>query len=277
MSAEKDNSILSVDVNNILKQKNPRLHKRLPGFVINLLKRIVHEKEINEFLSKYPGVQDMEFVRAVLEFMDVTYEFEGLENIPEGGRYVFAANHPLGGLESLVMMEIISTKFEKFVFVVNDILMTLKQLSNLFLPVNKHGSQSRDSLKKLNECYASDIQILFFPAGLVSRRQGRIIKDLKWQKTFIVKAVEYQRDIVPVFIEGRNSGFFYFLANFRKFLGIKANIEMLFLPHEMFKQKGKTIRFVFGKPISYRFFDDSKSFTEWAAYLRELTYSMQKK
>lgn len=272
MSSE---SPLQIDVLGIIKSKNPKAAKRIPRFVIRYLERIIHQQELNEFLKDRHGLADMDFVRSAIEYMNLSIEFSGFENVPQNGRFVFAANHPLGGLESLVFMEIISQKFNNFVFVVNDILMALKPMSGLFIPVNKVGSQSRESVDKVNSAYSSEKQILFFPAGLVSRRTKGKIVDTPWQKSFVSKAVESERDIVPVYIEGRNSNFFYRLANFRKFLGIKTNIEMLYLVDEMIKQRGNTIRIVFGKPIPYTTFDKSKTYIEWAAYLKDIVYLMK--
>ncbi len=271
-----DSELLKVDVEGVLKAKNPKLAKRVPRFLISYLKRIVHQEEINELLENSRGKLDMEFVEAVIDYMGLKVEVTGFENIPDNGKLVFAANHPLGGLESLVLMKVVNSKFNDFVFIVNDILMVLKPLAGLFVPVNKHGSQSREVINRINKVYASDSQILYFPAGLVSRKiKGKII-DLPWQKSFVNKSVEYKRDIVPVYIDGRNSRFFYNLSNFRKFLGIKANVEMLYLVDEMMKQKGKTIHITFGKPVAYSKFDKSESAGHWADYLHKLTYSLKK-
>jgi putative hemolysin len=272
---EEDQS-LRIDVDAVLEAKNPKLARRLPRFVKSYLKRIVHQDTINKFLEESKGKQGIEFVEATIKFLDLKVEIEGFENLPDSGRYIFAANHPLGGLESLVLMSTVNKKFKDFKFVVNDILMFLKPLAVLFLPINKHGSQSRESLTLINEYYASDYQILYFPAGLVSRKIKGKVQDLAWQKSFVNKAVEFKRDIVPIFIEGRNSNFFYNLSRFRKFLGIKANIEMLYLADEMMKQRGKTIKIVFGEVFPYTNIDKSKNTTEWAAYFRNLVYSLQK-
>ncbi len=148
--------------------------------------------------------------------------------------------------------------YKNIKFPVNDILMNLENLSGIFLPVNKHGGQAKDAIRQLEETYASDSQILYFPAGLCSRKRHGIIKDLVWHKSFITKAIQHKRDIVPAFFSGRNSNFFYNLSNLRKSLGIKANIEMLYLPDEMFRQKEKDISLVFGKPIPWQTFDNSK-------------------
>jgi putative hemolysin len=268
--------VFKIDVDAVLEAKNPKLAKRMPKFIKHYLKRIVHQEEINAFMVANPHLQGLDFVRATIDYMGLKVEAEGFENVPAEGRFVFAANHPLGGLESVVLMHIVSQKFDDFRFVVNDILMFMKPLSSLFVPVNKHGSQSRSALETINEMYASDFQLLYFPAGLVSRKIKGEIKDLTWQKSFINKAVEYKRDVIPVYIAGRNSQFFYNLARLRKFFGIKVNIEMLYLVDEMMKQKGNTIKLIFGKPVSYTTFDKSKNPVEWAAFLRDLTYSLKK-
>jgi 1-acyl-sn-glycerol-3-phosphate acyltransferase len=268
--------LFQIDVEAVLKEKNPKLLTRLPRFFIKWLKKIVHQEEINEFLKKNSEKFDLDFVEEAIRYFNLEIEVNGYENIPNSGRFVFAANHPLGALESIVLMKVVSGKYNKFAFVVNDILMFMKPISGMFVPVNKHGSQSKDSIIKLNEVYRSDKQILFFPAGLVSRKRKGQIKDLKWQKSFVSKAIETERDIIPVYIGGCNSNFFYNLARLRGFLKIKANIEMLFLVDEMMKQRNQKISITFGQPISYKFFDQSKTFADWAEYLRELVYTLKK-
>jgi putative hemolysin len=148
-------------------------------------------------------------------------------------------------------------------------------LKELFIPVNKHGKSGIESVKMINAQFASDELTLVFPAGLVSRKQdGGIIKDLEWKKSFITKARQYQRDIIPVYVEGNNSNFFYNLSRWRKRLGIKANIEMFYLMDEMYKQRGKKITIYFGEPIKYSIFDKTKTDEQWANYIKELVYKL---
>jgi 1-acyl-sn-glycerol-3-phosphate acyltransferase len=264
-----------IDVEDVLRSKNPSLAKAVPKFAFNYLKRIIHQDEINIILREYGHLKDAEFIKASLDFMGITYRVFGKENIPSAGRYFFVSNHPLGGLDGLVFMNELSKHFSDIKFPVNDILMNLRNLSGIFLPVNKHGAQAKDAIRKLEETYASDSQILYFPAGLCSRKKRRVIKDLKWHKSFITKAVEHKRDIVPAFFAGRNSNFFYNLSNIRTFIGIKSNIEMLYLPGEMFMQKGKDLLLVFGKPIPWQIFDNSKSPTEWADWVKVKSYALE--
>lgn len=265
---------MQVDVAEIIRAKSPRLAKKMPRFVVNFLRRLVHEKDVNEILAKANGATGIDFVNIGVESLELKRQVRGMENIPSEGRFIFVANHPLGGLESLMMMKTINEKYSDFMFVVNDFLMALEPLRPIFIPINKVGKQSRTNAEQLNELYASDKQVLYFPAGLCSRKiKGKIV-DLPWQKNFIVKAVEYQRDIIPIYIGGKNSNFFYRLANWRKRLKIKFNIEMLFLVDEMFKQRGQTITLTIGKPIPYATFDKSKTPIEWAEWVKTETYKM---
>jgi 1-acyl-sn-glycerol-3-phosphate acyltransferase len=264
-----------IDVERILFSKNPALAKAVPRFIVNYLKRIVHQEELNNFLRIYGHLKDSELIEAGLKHFEIKYNVSGTENIPETGRYIFVSNHPLGGLDGLVFIYELSKHFHDIKFPVNDILTNIENLSGIFLPVNKHGSQGRDAAKRIEEAYSSESQILYFPAGLCSRKKKGVIKDLQWHKSFISKAIQHHRDIVPAYFSGRNSDFFYNLSNLRKLVGIKANIEMLYLADEMFRQKDKEIRLVFGKTIPWVTFDRSRSAPEWADWVKSKSYELE--
>ena len=269
------NEILQLDVEKILYSKNPALKKAVPKFIIRYLKRIVHQDGLNDFLKIAGNARDAEFIKAGLDYFNIRYSVWGVENIPASGRYIFVSNHPLGGLDGLVFIYELSKHFNELKFPVNDILMNITNLSGIFLPVNKHGGQDREAVRKIEGAYASDSQVLYFPAGLCSRKKKGIIRDLQWHKSFITKAVQYKRDIVPAYFSGRNSGFFYNLSNIRNFLGIKANIEMLYLADELFKQKGKKIDLIFGKTIPWQTFNHKKTPVEWADWVKGKSYELK--
>lgn len=265
----------AIDVENVLYSKNPALKKVVPKFIMNYLKRIVHQDDINEFLREGSHLRDADMVGAFLSKFEIKFKVSGTENIPEKGRCIFVSNHPLGGLDGLVFIYELSKHFPDIKFPVNDILTNIENLSGILLPVNKHGSQGKEAARMIEAAYSSDSQILYFPAGLCSRKKRGVIKDLTWHKSFISKAIQHKRDVVPAYFSGRNSNFFYNLANIRKFLGIKGNIEMLYLADEMFKQKGKEISLTFGKPIPWQTFDKSKSAPEWADWVKSKSYELQ--
>jgi putative hemolysin len=265
-----------VDVREVFRKKNPNLARFIPGFVFRYLKRIIHQDEINEVMPRIQHLEGLEFVRAGLDHFGINIRSYGEEHIPRDGRFIFVANHPLGGLDGLVFAKEVGDIFPNVQFIVNDILLNIENLNPIFVPVNKHGKQSTEYVRKIEDTYRSDAQVLNFPAGLCSRKIKGEIVDLEWHKSFINKAKKHQRDIIPVYISGRNSNFFYNLAKIRAFLGIKANIEMLYLPNEMFKQKVKNIDIIFGKPIDYRMLDKRFTPREWAQKIKNHVYQLGK-
>lgn len=274
MKAMGTEKLMQVDVEKVIASKNPKLLKRIPRFVIRYLKRIVHQDDINDFLSRHGHKKGLDFVDAILSDFNIKIETFGEENIPKEGRFIFAANHPMGGLESNAFIQVVAKHYKNIKFPVNDIIMNLTPMHNILIPVNKHGAQNRDAVRKLEEEFAGDNQILFFPAGLVSRKIKGKITDLEWKKTFVSKAIQHKRDIIVVYIHGKNSKFFYNLAKWRKFFGIKANIEMLYLVNEAYKQYNRTIKIVFSKPITWQELKEKDNAKIWAGRLKEKCYEL---
>ncbi len=229
-----------IEIEKVLAEKNPRLAKALPGFIISYIKKVLHQDQINDFIAVHGHLFGFDFIEKIIQEFGVEIEIQGIEHVPASGGIVLASNHPLGGLDALAMMHMLGKKRKDMRFIVNDILLSFKNLKELFIPVNKHGKSGAESVKMINAQFASSELTLVFPAGLVSRKQdGGVIKDLEWKKSFITKARQYQRDIIPVYVKGNNSNFFYNLSRWRKRLGIKANIEMFYLMDEMYKQREK--------------------------------------
>ena len=257
----------------LVAEKNPKLASRLPGFVYGIMNRLLHIGEVNEIIRRYGHLKGIPFISAVLEYFDVKVVLAGEEHLPVSGKYIFASNHPLGGFDGLMLVKAVTDQLGKSLFLVRDELTKIPPLAELFIPINKFGDQRR-SAGLINEAYDSESQVLIFPAGLASRKIKGKIADLIWQKHFIQKSVEHQRDVVPVFISGKNSWFFYWLANFRKKIGIRLNIEMFLLPDELFKNRGKTFTISFGKPIPWSRFDRTKSAIEWADTVKSVVYEL---
>lgn len=263
-----------IDVRKIFSSKNPGLAKSLPGFIFGILERIIHQDEINQFMYLNKDKWGLDYCQAIMEGFHVNSSVVNPPVLDPARKYLVASNHPLGGIDGIALLHETGKIKKEIMFPVNDLLLNLPNLYELFIPVNKHGSNA-ENIRLFNDTFASDVMILYFPAGLVSRKIKGKIMDVEWKKTFLTKAKAYRRDIIPVHISGRNTNFFYNLANFRKKLGIKANIEMLFLPDEMYKFKHKTIRITYGKPIPIEKFDKSRSDQDWAALLREHVYKLE--
>ncbi len=272
--------LLQLDIEQILKSRIPASKQKfIPNFFYNALAKLIHQEELNKILRMAYPSQGSEFSEKVLKHLDIKVEVEGAENLPPlGHRVTFASNHPLGGLDGIALIAVLGNHYgdENIRFMVNDLLMNVEPLSNVFLPINKYGSQARTAAEAINKEYASDHQLLVFPAGLVSRLQeGGHTHDLKWQKAFVQKSIEYGRDIVPIRFVALNRKRFYRLAKWRKKLGIKFNIEQATLPAELCASRGKRFRIIIGKPLSISGLKASgKSYQQLAEEIRRLIYGM---
>lgn len=266
--------LVKIDVDNVLRTRLPKHYRYIPRFVVRWLERTICQDRLNTILEKMADKNSVDAATAALDEMGITVTASGLDKLPDG-RYMFVSNHPLGGLDGLALISFLGNRYaHKIKFLVNDLLMAVVPLRGVFLPVNKYGHQSRAAASQIEEALKGDDQFITFPAGLCSRMQpDGTIADLPWQKTAVVHAVNYQRDIVPIYFDARNSRFFYRFANWRKRLGIKFNIELIFLPKEMLKQSGSNLRFVVGQPIPWSSLD-ARAPKQEAARLRDIVYSM---
>jgi putative hemolysin len=263
-----------IDIEEVIKSKNAGLYRLMPRFLIQYLKRIIHEKEINEFLKDNGNKKDVVFAQSALDYLNIRVTAIGAGNIPLQGGCVIVSNHPIGSIDGMALIVEVARKRTDIHFLVNDILMNLENMQGVFVPVNKHGKNPQQSLREMESLYASNQVLMIFPAGLVSRKTGGRIQDLEWKKSFIRKAKQYNQLILPVYISGRNSDFFYRLGNVRKFFGIRANLEMLYLSDETFKQRDKTITLIFGEPILPSLLTEKESDIVWADRIRKHVYRM---
>lgn len=270
---------LEINVGEVLRQRIPRYWRFIPKRLVRWLERTVCQDELNRLLRDNFPRRDADFCRGVLDDLGVTVNFHNLDNLPpkELTRVLFVSNHPLGGLDGMALIDFVRTYYGVAPrFIVNDLLNAVEPLSDTFIPVNKHGAQSREAIRRLDEAFASDAPLLMFPAGLVSRRGKKgVVADLEWQKMFVAKARQSGRDIIPLHFYGENSSFFYKFAKFRRRIGLKFNIEMIYLPREVFRSKGKTFDVVVGKPIPHASLDDMPPARK-AQQIRQMVYALEK-
>ena len=264
-----------IDLERMFQAKNPALYRWIPGFVFTALRRIIHEDDLNAFMKRHRNDDAFQFCKGVLDEIGVTFESLHAERIPATGAYIMVCNHPMGAMEAMSLVTELQKVRKDIRFIVNDLLLNLENLKEIFTGVNKHGKTALQSLKVVEELFASEQLIILFPAGLVSRRQQGVIQDLEWKKTFVTKARKYNKPVIPVYIEGRNSPWFYRISQFRKLFGIKANLEMFLLVDEMYRQRGKHLHIVFGNSIEPATFTRDKSDEAWAAHVRGLTYELK--
>ena len=187
-------------------------------------------------------------------------------------------NYPLGGMDAMILVSALQNHRKDLKFIVNDLLLNLEAMQDMFVGVNKHrkGKNKSSTRSSIKELFESDNAVCIFPAGLVSRKINGEVMDLEWKKTFVSLSRENDRTIIPIYIDGRLSNFFYRLYNFRKFIGIKANIEMLYLANELFKQRNKHFKFVVGTPIKSDYLDQDLNDVSMAQKIKKKVYNLRK-
>lgn len=272
--------IYLIDLDKVIRDKMGEKARFVPRFLINYLKRIIHQDELNVYLKDEGEKQGIPWLWDCVRFLDMNLNVVGRENLPpatEAGRYTFVSNHPLGGQDGVALGAVLGEHFEGHVkYLVNDLLMNLHGLAPLCIPINKTGLQSRNFPAMVEAGFHSDDAIIMFPAGLCSRKNKGVVRDLAWQKTFVTKSVETHRDVIPIHFSGSNSERFYRLANICKSLHLKVNIAMLYLVDEMMKNRHKTFTITIGKPIPWQTFDKTRKPAEWAKYVQDIVYNLNK-
>ena len=274
-----DKAPFQIDIDEILRSKAGPKAKRIPRFIVAWLKRRLHQDQVNDFLRIIGDKEGVPWLKGCLDFLDTKVEVKGLENLPsdaDGRRFTFVSNHPLGGQDGVALGYVLGTHYDgRIKYLVNDLLMFLPGLAPLCIPINKTGKQSRQFPAMVEAGFSGDDHILMFPAGLCSRRRHGVIRDLPWNKTFITKSVQHQRDVVPIYFSGRNSNKFYTIANICKMFGLKFNLAMLYLVDELFKNQHKTFEVHIGRPIPWQTFDRSRTAAQWAAYVQDIVYQLK--
>lgn len=271
--------LIEINVDEVLRKRLPRHYKYIPQALIRWVERTICQKDLNRLLEVAYPKQDADFCRAVLDELNVNYKTRGVENIPDArnSKVVFVSNHPLGALDGITMIDLVARYCGcKPKFIVNDLLMAVTPLKGVFLPINKHGRQSRCASDDIEKAFSGNEPIIIFPAGLCSRRQADgVIKDLQWRKMFVNKCAEYERDIIPVYFDAENSSFFYKFAKIRNRLGLKFNLEMIYLPREIFRCRNKTFCITIGRKISWETLRIGRLAQTQADEIKEMVYKLK--
>nr|MDE6126692.1 glycerol acyltransferase [Muribaculaceae bacterium] len=163
-----DNGI-KLDVASVLRERAPRLSRLIPGGVVRWLERTICQDDMNRLLEENRGLTGADFCRGVLSSLEIGIDVRNADALPpkEDRRVVFVSNHPLGGLDGMALIDVVQAHYGGQVwFIVNDLLMAIKPLNDVFLPINKHGAQSRRAAAAIEEAFAGNDPVLIFPAGL---------------------------------------------------------------------------------------------------------------
>lgn len=261
-----------LDLRKVIHDQNPELLKKLDGYKLKFLEWLLKIDDLNGLITRNKEYVGVDFAQKALDEFGVKVETRGLENIDKSKRYIFASNHPSAGIDGLAFMVAMQEITDDFKVIVKDVLCIVENLQPVFAPVNTYRNQKADYITNLEKLYKSNAQVCILPSGACSRKVDGKIRDLDWKGHFIKKAIAYERDVIPVHISGKNPEYFYLASKFRNWIGMKYNAEELLLARALLAQKPETLTVTFGAPISYKTFDRSKSFKNWAEYVKNKVY-----
>lgn len=248
--------MIHISTKEIINSKFPNFLSGLPEIFSKIfylsLDRILFIPRINRFLEKHGDKTGIEFIEELFDELDISYKLSSKdrEKIPSEGKLIIVANHPLGGLDGLILLKLVSEIRNNVKIIANDVLMNIQNLADYFLPFDL---LSKKNLKKnyiqISEALKKENAIIIFPAGEVARLTIKGIKDKKWNKGAVYFAEKFQTPVLPIFIQGRNSFLFYFISLFSK------KLSMFLLPYELFNKKNKSYEIKIGHPISPKAFN----------------------
>lgn len=242
----------TLDIRKSIREAYPEFFAKYPAFVtnlfLNLIARLFYEDHINEFSQKNSELSGIEYVDKVMDYFACSYSVpnKDIENIPASGKVIIIANHPLGGLDSLALLSLVYSVRKDVKILANELLMNLKPMAPLMLPIDNMTNQpSKESVKGILRALNNEEALIIFPAGEVSRVRPTGIRDTRWKDGFMRFAKKANAPILPIFVSARNSTLFYTVSMLYK------PAAALFLVHEMFNKKNKTIRIKIGELIPY--------------------------
>ena len=268
-----DQTPLQINIRDVIAAKNKRILRWIPNFVLNWFERFVHQAELNELFLNHYHEEGIEFAHSVVRELGANVRVVNGDKIPVHGNCVMVANHPMAGLDALCLFSEVGKIRSDISLIANDILSHIPQFRKYFVPVNKLGKSPKEAMLRVDQAYKTAGMMMVFPAGLCSRKIDGKIVDLEWQKSFLIKAIQYNLQIIPVHINGANSNRFYRIANWRKALGLRFNVEMMTLADELFKQKDKELTITIGQPISPQAFSKQNA-VEDAQKIKDYVYQL---
>ncbi|MDQ1263394.1 MAG: hypothetical protein QG559_395 [Campylobacterota bacterium] len=269
---------MSISVETYFNHNYPSFSK-MPSFfrngVLSVFRSLFHEKEINAVLAKNRHLNAFDFIELVLDYfsIDITINKNQLQRIPSYGKVIIIANHPLGSLDALALLNVVKDVRKDIKIVASNFLSAFKNLQDILIPIeNVKGKIERHSVDAIYEALQKEMVVIIFPSGEVSRARPNGIKDTKWRKGFLKIAQNTKAPILPIYIDAKNSKMFYFLSIINKSLATAT------IPHEMFKHYNKNIGFTIGKSIPFEsYYVPSIDIADRVKMMRKHFYLVSKK
>ncbi|MCR4676320.1 MAG: hypothetical protein K5634_03720 [Sphaerochaetaceae bacterium] len=267
------NDYQDIDVRALVSGMNPKLAKRIPGFVYRYAEKILHVDELNEHFRRTNDFTAEEFLDATVERLDIRIDMdkESLEELEKnrGRRVMVVSNHPFGGPEAMGLMSILIKIFP-------DIKLVAQSYLKIIKPLRSCCVFNKKEVRTLCDHVEEKKSVLIYPAGFCSRilSNGEIF-DYRWKSSFLKIAKKLGMPVIVVHTYGQLSKRIFRWTKFRKIFGIKVGIESAFLSDEMFKRVGETLKMRVAKTIEPEVFDDRYTLDEWSQKLRQFCFNLR--
>jgi len=266
---------MQIDLDAVLSRHFPRQYAAQPawlrGIVYWFLSRYWRVDEINRFLQTNERCHHLDLSEKVLDYLNVAYSLPNLdrENIPPSGAVMLVANHPLGALDALVLVQLVSAVRRDIKLVVNDLAYEMEPLRDLMIPLNSSRlSGLKNSMKQIQEALKQEQLLIVFPSTEVSRATAKGIRDGRWKPWFLKLARKYRVPVLPTHIEATNTQRFYWLARL-----LKRYSGLLLLP-EMFRFQQQLIRVRIGGLVPARVYIQHQNNKKLLKKLRKHVYRL---
>lgn len=239
-----------IDIRKIIEERIPDFYKTFPKTIAKifeiLISRMLKVKELNKIFEIFHDKYNFEFIDSFFKYINFksNVKSEDLKKIPEKGKLVCIANHPLGALDGLALLQTISLVRKDVKIIANNILLNLDFLKDLFLPVDSLSKKiQKNSINLIIESLKREEAIIIFPGASVARLTLAGIRDYHWKDGAFKFALKYNAPILPLYVSGKNSWIFY-LSNF-----IHTKLPNLLLAREILKKSNKSIEIKVGEII----------------------------
>ncbi len=243
-----------------------------------LLMKVLKISTLNKVYDKHKHLEDVDFLNAILKDLEIKFEIpeEDLKRLPKEGAYITISNHPLGGIDGVLLLKLMLEREPNFKIIANFLLHRIAPLKKYIMPVNpfENHKDVKSSVVGIKETlrHLSDGKPLgMFPAGEVSTyKDGKLMVDKAWEEGAIKVIRKAQVPVVPIYFHAKNSRLFYLLSK------ISDTMRTAKLPSELLTQKDRIIKVRVGKPISVAEQNEHKTIEEYSEFLRKKTYMLAK-
>lgn len=241
-----------------------------------LLMKVLKISTLNKIYDRNKHLSDLEFLNAILDEFQIKFEIpeEDLKRLPKEGPYITISNHPLGGIDGILLLKLMVEKELKFKIIANFLLHRIEPLKPYVMPVNpfenhKDAKSSVSGIKDALRHLSDGMPLGIFPAGEVSTyKDGKLVVDKQWEEGAIKLIKKANVPVVPIYFHAKNSKLFYWLSK------ISDTLRTAKLPSELLTQKDRVIKVRIGKPISVAEQNEHETTEAYSEFLRRKTYML---